>query len=470
MTPPGLRCDPFPEAYHPELYHPEPEREMALKALHHLIRYTHLIPWITGPVGIGKTVLLQRLQDQAPRHWRILPLSLHQTTDETALLQHLLHTLETPPQGEPLYALQHALDRLNEQGDLPVALIDDAHHLTPEALRLLAALAVGDDHLPPRLHAVLASDRPTPIQIEALRSLTPDGSDPGPIKALELPLLDRAQTRAYLHHRIRHCGGDPEALLPDPVIDRLHRASQGLPAVLDRLAREHLTQPETTAPTPPVPRHRPPTRLPLWPLLLLPVAAILLWPQQRQPTSPPATAHIDRPLTLPRPSGEAPAPPPPPQERPPTPPPAEPAPETAPSSPPPAPAAETHTEAPPAATPPPPQAPGEHPPLPAELAALRGPDWLLQRDPAHYTLQLISTPDPHALLTFARRHRLENRAAYYRFQHQGRPWYALVLGEHPDRTAAERARDALPPELRRQAPWIRPLRDIHRRIRRDRAQ
>ncbi len=453
MIPPGLRCDPFPEAYHPELYHPEPEREMALKALRHLIRYTHLIPWITGPRGIGKSVLLQRLKDQAPRQWHLLSLSLQQPSDETTLLQRLLHALEAPPHGEPLYALQQALDRLNEHDDTPVVLIDDAHHLTPEALRLLTVLTVGDDHLPPRLHAVLASDHPTPVQLEALRSL----HDPAPIKILELPLLDREQTRAYLHHRIRHCGGDPESLLPDPVIDDLHRASQGLPAVLDRLARERLAQPKTNAPPPPNPQRRPPIRLPLWPLLLLPVAAILLWPQQRQPMPTPTTALIDRPLPLPRAGNASPAV----QEPPPAPEPTTPD-DPAPPEPTPPVTEETAT------APTPPTETGAGTPLPPILATLRGPDWLLQRDPAHYTLQLISTPDPRALLDFAHRHRLEKQAAYYRFQRQGSPWYALVLGEHPDRSTAERARAALPPELRRQAPWIRPLRDIHRRIRRDR--
>jgi len=294
----GFRCDPFPLLPRPELYYPEPEREQELKVLLHLLTYTHLLPVVEGPAGIGKTTFLQRLRDIAPRHWRTVFLTAPPDgMDETALLAALGEGFELPDgaRDDPLFALQEHLDRLSERGDLPVLLIDDAHYLTPAALRLLAVLAVGDEQLPARLHAALAAERLSPAQIEAVRSLaTGPGDAPDPLKTIHLLPFDRQQTHDYLAHRIRTCGGHPEALLDADLVARLHQAAQGLPGQLDALARAWLHEDERPAAPPPR------RRRPVWPLLLLPVLAILLWPKDEAPPPPQdSPPQVTRALPLP---------------------------------------------------------------------------------------------------------------------------------------------------------------------------
>ena len=500
----GFRCDPFPLLPRPELYYPEPEREQELKVLLHLLTYTHLLPVVEGPPGIGKTTFLHRLQDIAPRHWRCVFLTAPPDgMDEAALLAALVAGFEVPQGGggDPLFALQEHLERLAERGDSPVALIDDAHYLAPEALRLLAVLAVGDEQLPARLHAALAAERLTPAQIEAVRSLTPEDA-PDPLKPISLLPFDRQQTHDYLAHRIRACGGHPEALLDADTVARLHQAAQGLPGQLDTLARAWLH--DEALPAAPPPRRR----LPVWPLLLAPILAILLWPKDEAPTpreepeeatpqvtralplpaideAPPAARHTPaatatpladeppRPTPEPRPAqnppsaDEAPARPTIPNA------PAEP-PESAPPAKAPEPTAPeppaTRTAAPAPETPAPATnaPPLPEPSAPAPKAAGEGPRdeaWLLAQPPGHYTLQVLSSPRRAAVLDRARRLRLSAPVAVFRFRHQGRDWYALVVGAYPDRASARRAIDALPPDLRRNRPWVRRLGDVQALIR-----
>ncbi len=474
----GFRCDPFPLLPRPELYYPEPEREQELKVLLHLLTYTHLLPVVEGPPGIGKTTFLHRLQDIAPRHWRTVFLTAPPDgMDEAALLAAFVEGFEVPQGGggDPLFALQEHLERLAGRGDSPVALIDDAHYLAPEALRLLTVLAVGDEQLPARLHAALAAERLTSAQIEAVRSLTPSDA-PDPIKTIHLLPFGRQQTHDYLAHRIRACGGHPEALLDADTVARLHQAAQGLPGPLDALARAWLH--EADLPAAPPPRRR----LPVWPLLLAPILAILLWPKDEAPTPPEpeeTTPQVTRALPLPAIDEAPPATwrTPVTTETPMTDEPLRSTPEPRPDQNPPptdeAPARPTVPDAPAeppeSATPakaPAPTAP--EPPAPAPKTTGEGPRdeaWLLAQPPGHYTLQVLSSPRRVAVLDRGRRLRLTIPVAVFRFRRQGRDWYALVVGAYPDRTSARRAIDALPPDLRNNRPWVRRLGDVQALIR-----
>lgn len=84
-------------------------------------------------------------------------------------------------------------------------------------------------------------------------------------------------------------------------------------------------------------------------------------------------------------------------------------------------------------------------------------DWLLRQPANAYTLQLLATANRRALLDFVRRHGLQNQAAYVTGRRNGRPWYTLVYGVYPDRTAALGALAGLPAAVRAQHPWPRRL-------------
>lgn len=96
--------------------------------------------------------------------------------------------------------------------------------------------------------------------------------------------------------------------------------------------------------------------------------------------------------------------------------------------------------------------------LPAD--GVRGADWLLRQDPAAYTIQLLSTSDKSALLSFIRRHRLKRELAYFETSREDTQWYSLVYGVFSSPGNARTAAEKLPPSLRDQRPWIRKVADV----------
>ncbi len=98
-------------------------------------------------------------------------------------------------------------------------------------------------------------------------------------------------------------------------------------------------------------------------------------------------------------------------------------------------------------------------------SALRGPDWLLARDPRHYTLQIAALRRREALAPLLRGPRGPEPAAWFPVRVSGRTLYALVYGDYRSRAAAERAAHHLPGALRGARPWIRSLASVQAAIR-----
>ncbi len=83
-------------------------------------------------------------------------------------------------------------------------------------------------------------------------------------------------------------------------------------------------------------------------------------------------------------------------------------------------------------------------------------DWLSSAPSGAYTIQLLGASRRPDLQRFARRHGL--RAAdlhIVRTRRNGRPWYVIVRGRYANATAARRALQRLPADLRRQGAWVR---------------
>jgi septal ring-binding cell division protein DamX len=104
------------------------------------------------------------------------------------------------------------------------------------------------------------------------------------------------------------------------------------------------------------------------------------------------------------------------------------------------------------------QAPGAVAAPPAVVESRSPPraaGWLESRSPERYTLQLVGARDRDAVERFVARHGIKAPYAVFERLLDGRPWYALVAGDYPDRAAALRARDALPAGIRAADVWPR---------------
>lgn len=98
---------------------------------------------------------------------------------------------------------------------------------------------------------------------------------------------------------------------------------------------------------------------------------------------------------------------------------------------------------------------------PEAVVDARGPDWILEQDPAGFTTQIIAGLDLDALQAFAQSVGLAEQVAWYRTQRNGSDWYALVTGAHADMAAARDAVAGLPAPVQGNQPWVRSFASVH---------
>ena len=190
---------------------------------------------LTGEPGCGKTSACRRLTDTLnPGLYRVgyVPLSTGSVMD---VLQGIGWTLglETPRFRAPArQAIRHEIQRLAEAGQLPLLILDEAHHLRHEVLdelrllvnfgldsdRLLCLLLVGQSELRRRLAMA---------HHEALAQRV--------VVRYHLAGLQREELEPYLAHALKRAGCELPLFEP-PACQALFQASHGLPRMVSSLA------------------------------------------------------------------------------------------------------------------------------------------------------------------------------------------------------------------------------------------
>lgn len=107
--------------------------------------------------------------------------------------------------------------------------------------------------------------------------------------------------------------------------------------------------------------------------------------------------------------------------------------------------------------------------LPANASTEQHASWLWSQDPRSFTLQLLGARQSDSVNKFLRKYtNLNGKAVYFHTRHNARDWYTVVYGVYPDKSAAKKAIERLPPELKSSSPWIRSFASIHAEL--DRAE
>jgi septal ring-binding cell division protein DamX len=94
---------------------------------------------------------------------------------------------------------------------------------------------------------------------------------------------------------------------------------------------------------------------------------------------------------------------------------------------------------------------------PAQMVAAgdEEPEWVMSRSPENYTLQLIAVENLDSLKGFVDRHRLHKETHTFEMSRKGKPWYALLWGDFPDRKSAMQAASTLPSAIQKAGVWAR---------------
>ena len=91
-------------------------------------------------------------------------------------------------------------------------------------------------------------------------------------------------------------------------------------------------------------------------------------------------------------------------------------------------------------------------------------DWIMARNPRHYTLQLAGMKRERSVKRFIEEHPTEKAIGYYHGLRKGMEWYGVIHGEFATMKQAKAAARELKAELGIDQPWIRRIREIQKSI------
>ena len=227
----GLVRRPFGETVDPSAYVAVPGRETVLRRLRYGLEHGQGPALIFGPPGTGKTLLARVLARDLGGASAHLAFPAMPASELLALLAEELGVVVPgdPSLSGSVRRLRRHLAASAARGERPLVIIDEAHLIdepaTFEALRLLLNFA---SQGPPDLSLLFVGGP------DVLLRLPPALLDRLTAHCLLGPLAE-SESSAYLLGRLAAAGA-AHPLFDAPALAALHRAADGLPRRLNRLA------------------------------------------------------------------------------------------------------------------------------------------------------------------------------------------------------------------------------------------
>jgi type II secretory pathway predicted ATPase ExeA len=237
----GLREDPFRVNPDPRYLFLTPSTQEALTSLAYGIRCRYGIIVMTGEVGTGKTTLLHALLDGLRQVRACTAFLFNPRLSVDGLIASLMADFGIPCTSQ----LKHeALAQLNRwlldrfhAGQMAVLVIDEAQHLSTEALeeiRLLTNLETATE----KLLQIVLSGQPEleeKLKYTQLRQLRQRIT----IRCRTAPLTPE-ETQGYVLKRLEIAGANDQPIFSPEALERVYAYSLGIPRVVNLLCQHSL--------------------------------------------------------------------------------------------------------------------------------------------------------------------------------------------------------------------------------------
>ncbi|QDU72131.1 ExeA family protein [Mucisphaera calidilacus] len=216
-----LRQLPFENTPDPRFFYDSEQHREALAAIEYTIRLRKGIVLVTGEIGSGKTTVGRKMLSRCGDQCTVAQI-VHAHKDRADLIAHVIRAIGVePPEGATharLLEILHEVLIEHAQQRRPVVLfVDEAQNLSDSSLEELRLLSNFDTNTVKLLQLVLVGQPELRQRIAAPHML--------PLRqrivlAKQLKAMSRADTGAYIAHRLCAASLDPD----HPVVDFDERA------------------------------------------------------------------------------------------------------------------------------------------------------------------------------------------------------------------------------------------------------
>jgi general secretion pathway protein A len=237
----GLKDDPFRLNPDPRYLYMTPSAQEALTSLAYGIRGRHGMIVMTGEVGTGKTTLLRALLDALKQVNASVAFVFNPRVSVEGLISFVMSDFGIPCQGMPKHEVLAQLNRWllerSRLGQMVVLMIDEAQHLSNDALeevRLLTNLETSTEKL---LQIVLSGQ---PELEEKLRDANLRQVKQRITIRCRTAKLSDEETNEYINRRLEIAGANGSRVFSPEAVEKVYEYSLGIPRVVNLLCSHAL--------------------------------------------------------------------------------------------------------------------------------------------------------------------------------------------------------------------------------------
>jgi len=243
----GLKAEPFQLTPDPQFLHLSETHQAVLTVVVEGILYRKGLVMITGPIGTGKTTILnaalQMLTDASKEQMPIRSAFLFNpmlSSDEffEMMLDDFKVVCSSTSKAGRLIALYKMLMETQQKGGTAVLFIDEAHLLSAQLLEEIRLLGNADAHQAKMLQIVLCG-QPELAQFMNRKEL--QALKQRIVAHAVLRPLNSQESRDYVAERLHLAGLKDESPFPPETLDAILRYAQGVPRLINLICDASLT-------------------------------------------------------------------------------------------------------------------------------------------------------------------------------------------------------------------------------------